>query len=105
VNTAKVKAYFGHYIAGVLASGFNGGIVALGAIVGPSAATIVGLQVANFSPHQVAATFIGGFVLKAFTYFQAHPIPIFDPDGAVIPQPPVNPTPAAAIAQAGPTPQ
>ena len=97
----KAKAYFAHYLAGVLASGFNGGIVALGAIVGPSAATIVGIQVANFSPHQVAATFIGGFVLKAFTYFQAHPIPIFDPDGAVIPQPAVNPTPLAAAAIAG----
>ena len=99
--TSKFVAYAAHYAAGVVASGFNGGIAALGAIIGPGAAGLVGIQVPNLTPHQVGATFIGGFALKAFTYFQAHPIPIFDPEGAVIPQPPTNPTPLAAAAQAG----
>lgn len=104
----KLVAYVSHYIEGVLASGFNGGIAALGAIVGPQATNIIsGLMnskviVPNLTPHQVLGVFIGGFGLKAFTYFQAHPFPIFDPDGDVIPQPPINPTPLAAAAQAAP---
>lgn len=90
---SKLGAYLAHYAEGVAASGFNGGIAALGAIIGPGAAALVGVQVQNLTPHQVAATFIGGFALKAFTYFQAHPIPVLDPPADPAPAPAPGPSP------------
>ena len=76
----KLKSYATHYAEGVLASAFNGGVAALAAIVGPAAATAVGVAVPALSPHQIGATFAGGAALSAFNYFRAHPFPVDEPD-------------------------
>lgn len=66
-----------HYLFGLLACSWNGGIGAVSAIVGVDAVAMSGAtqQARILSPHECGAAFLGAFVLHAVMWLKSHPIP------------------------------
>lgn len=72
-----------HYLMGLLASAWNGGIGALAGILGVDAAAMTGAtqQARILNLHEMLAAFSGAFLLHAIMWLKAHPIPEdFDSD-------------------------
>lgn len=65
-----------HYLAGVLAAAFNGGISGVAGIFGIDTLAIAGVQAIHvLNWHEMGAAFLGGFVLHGIFWLKAHPLP------------------------------
>lgn len=76
MNTDKIKSAIKHYLFGLFASSWNGGIAAVAGILGIGAASMSGIQgVHILNWKEMASAFAGAFVLHAVMWLKAHPIP------------------------------
>ena len=72
----KIKRTLAHYLFGMLAASWNGGIGAAAGIIGIAGASTVGVpDVQVLSYGQMASAFGGAFVLHAVMWLKNHPIP------------------------------
>lgn len=76
VNPGFLKAAK-HYLAGFIASSFNGGIGAVSAILSVDGASISGLapQARVLNGHEMISCFVGACTLHGFLWLKAHPLP------------------------------
>ena len=76
MNIDKIKSAVRHYIWGLLASSWNGGIAAVAGILGIGAASMSGVtDVHILNVKEMASAFAGAFVLHAVMWLKSHPIP------------------------------
>lgn len=77
MNTEKLRKTVVHYVLGLLAASWNGGIGAAAGILGIAGVSLSGVapdvQVLNY--HQMASAFVGAFVLHGIMWLKAHPLP------------------------------
>lgn len=76
MNIEKIKSAIRHYLFGLFASSWNGGIAAVAGILGIGAASMSGvadIHVLNWK--EMGAAFGGAFVLHAIMWLKSHPIP------------------------------
>lgn len=79
----KLTSTIKHYALGLFASSWNGGISAVAGILGIDAvamtgadAAITGNQAARvLNAHEMVAAFCGAFIIHAFMWLKAHPLP------------------------------
>lgn len=76
----KLKAAVLHYLFGVIASAFNGGISSVTAFLGEAGYSAATQISGNAATHTMDAkdlfhTFIGAAVIHALFYFKSHPVP------------------------------
>lgn len=66
-----------HYIYGLFASAWNGGIGAVAGILGIDGASMSGLsgEARVLNVHEMIAAFAGAFVLNGIFWLKSHPIP------------------------------
>ena len=66
-----------HYLAGFLASAFNGGVAAASGIIGIDGASISGLssQARVLNAHEMIAGFLGACAVHGLLWLKAHPLP------------------------------
>jgi hypothetical protein len=64
-----------HYLAGVAASSFNGGISAVSGILGIDGASMVGAPVQVLDWKAMLCAFIGGVVFHGLMWLKVHPLP------------------------------
>ena len=70
LNAAK------HYILGLLAASWNGGIGAVAGILGIAGVSTAGVEnVHVLNAREMGAAFVGAFVLNAVMWLKSHPIP------------------------------
>jgi len=102
MDTKTIKSYVLHYIYGLAASSFNGGISAAISFLGLAGGAAAGLNVQAMNLHQLGVTFVSAVLIHALFYFQKRPIPEDFPDPQVVPTGPketVSVQPANIITQ------
>lgn len=73
---SKIAIAIKHYLFGMLAASWNGGIGAAAGIIGVAGASTVGVpDVQVLSYGQMASAFGGAFILHAIMWLKNHPIP------------------------------
>lgn len=98
----KLKSAVLHYLAGVLAAAFNGGIGSVAAIAGIDGVSLSG--VANdarvLNGHEMLSAFLGACVIHGIFWLKAHPLPenfeSAPPFMAQVTAPPSQKTPPAS---------
>jgi uncharacterized membrane protein YeaQ/YmgE (transglycosylase-associated protein family) len=77
MNTNKLRKTVVHYVLGLLAASWNGGIGAVAGIVGIAGANLTGVitDVRMLNGHEMLSAFIGAFILHAIMWLKAHPLP------------------------------
>lgn len=76
MSTDKIKHWAQHYIAGLLAASFNGGISALAGTLGIAGVAAVGaLPVLSLTPSQMLSAWVGGVVIHGVMWLKANPVP------------------------------
>lgn len=86
MNPDKIKSAIKHYLFGLFASSWNGGVAAVAGILGIGAVSMSGVadvHVLNWK--EMASAFGGAFVLHAVMWLKAHPIPTEVPTDAPAP--------------------
>lgn len=72
-----MKKAIKHYLLGLIAAAWNGGISSVAGILGIDTVAMIGAtqhaQILN--AHEMVAAFGGAFVLHAIMWLKAHPIP------------------------------
>ena len=72
----KILSAIRHYLAGLIASSWNGGIGAVAGILGIDAVAMSGAtQTHVLNWHEMLAAFGGAFVLHAIMWLKSHPLP------------------------------
>lgn len=91
-SDSSVIRFFKHYLAGMLASAWNGAIGAVAGIGGIDGAAMTGIgDVQVLSLHSMGAAFAGAFVIHGIFWLKAHPLPEdFQTNSPFFPAP-VNP--------------
>lgn len=79
-----------HYVAGLIAASWNGGIGAVAGVLGVDSVAMSGVasdvRVLNF--HEMLSVFLGAVVLHAVFWLKAHPLPeTFDTEAPFFPAP------------------
>lgn len=66
-----------HYLMGLMASAWNGGISSVSAILGIDAVAMTGAEQVNrvLNAHEMGSAFIGACVIHGVMWLKAHPIP------------------------------
>lgn len=74
---ARVKSYVIHYAYGLFAAGWNGAWNAVAGIVGIDAAAMSGATTDTrvLNAKEMAAAFVGAFLIHGVLWLKAHPIP------------------------------
>jgi hypothetical protein len=76
MNPQKIKSAIKHYLFGLFASSWNGGIGAVAGIAGIGAANMSGVPgVHLLNGREMLSAFCGAFILHAVMWLKAHPIP------------------------------
>lgn len=90
--TPNLATGFRHYLRGFLASGWNGAIGSLAAILAVDSAAMTGAtqQAHVLNAHEMVAAFCGTFLLHGIMWLKAHPLPE-DFTDTVPPFAPANP--------------
>lgn len=76
---AKLKRYIAHYLFGLFATAWNGGIGAIDAFLGIAAGAAVTSSISEPNWRVALAVFATASIRNALLYFQQHPLPV-DPD-------------------------
>lgn len=76
MNSKSIIRAVKHYVFGLLASSWNGGISAVAGILGIGVANVSGIpDVHVLNGSEMASVFAGAFLLHAVMWLKTHPVP------------------------------